>query len=90
MEWVDLFHKLLFQLMLTHTGGYHVVDDVQAMKSTCKTSSYTLYGKHIATLLNDNIIYSSLLLLTLGIVVLLISYSTLSNTYITFSVCYFT
>ena len=45
MEWVDLSHKLLFQLMLTHTGGYHVVDDVQAMKSLYKTFSYTLYGK---------------------------------------------
>ena len=34
MVWVDLSHKLLFQLMLTHTADYHVDDDVQAIKST--------------------------------------------------------
>ena len=45
MVWVDLSHKLLFQLMLTHTGGYHVGDDGQAMKSLYNTSSSTLYGK---------------------------------------------
>ena len=45
MVWVDLSHKLLFQLMLIHTGGYHVDDDGQAMKSLHKTSISTMYGK---------------------------------------------
>ena len=33
MVWVDLSHKLQFQLMLIHIVGSHLGDDVQAINS---------------------------------------------------------